>query len=70
MQIESNLLSGSLPYMSPERIVLLFLGVLSILFGLFSDLFIPSPRRIVRMGIAILGIVAVCTVGWQQWHLK
>ena len=56
------------PYLRPDLRVLLFLGVVTILFGLFADIFITPPRRIVRMGIIALGIVAVCTVLWQQWY--
>jgi hypothetical protein len=61
--------SGSGP-MSLERLLLLLGGVVAVLFGLFADLFIPPPRRIARVGIAILGVVAICTVVWQQWHKR
>jgi len=68
-QIATSLLAGSLPYMSLERRLPLLVGVLSVLFGLFVDLFIPPPPRVVRVGMVILGIVAVCIVVWQQWNL-
>ena len=62
------LVLGKYPYMRWDRLLLLSLGVAFVLLGLFADVFVTRPSRLVRLGIITLGVVTAFGAVWQQWH--
>jgi hypothetical protein len=64
-QIVYASLLNKYPYMRPTDLLLISLGVLAILFGLFADIFHRAPRRFVRICLIVLGIGAISNVLWH-----
>ena len=59
---------GKYPYMRWDRLLLLTLGVAFVLLGIFADMFVAHPSRLVRVGLIVLGTVPALGAVWQQWH--